>query len=401
MALDLREDIIRARLPVTERVELADSGVPGLRLRLMGTTGVWSLMIKIHGKMKRAGVGEWPHLSVTQAREAAWALRHRMKYEGHDPVAERRETNRQALEKKTLEQWRQLWLAYVKGSKKFKQNEEANSRLGTAEMGARDVEDLTAERIVALVDLNRDAPYVAWHRYQTVYRFCNWLVRRKVLQVNPCFYIEPGDKPKKPEPRDRVLTAGEVQKIWQASLQLSEPYRSLVQLLMCLPLRRGEAAQLTADMVHEDGIHLPPEITKTSVGFVMPLNSQARKLMETLPSEGYLFPSSRHDDHFKSFGRGKASLDGLSGVENFHLHDFRTLVTTRLAEGGVRAEVADALLNHASSETKGPIRKVYDHAELRQPKQQAIEAWGRELAHAIEAGEWPKADGDKVIPLRA
>ena len=51
MAIDLREDLIRARLPATERVEIADSQVPGLRIRLSGSVGTWSLMLKIKGKV--------------------------------------------------------------------------------------------------------------------------------------------------------------------------------------------------------------------------------------------------------------------------------------------------------------------------------------------------------------
>jgi hypothetical protein len=61
------------------------------------------------------------------------------------------------------------------------------------------------------------------------------------------------------------------------------------------------------------------------------------------------------------------------------LHDFRRSMVSAMADHGVAFEVADSLLNHAASQSRGGIVGVYQRAELGARKVQALALWSRLL----------------------
>ena len=85
MQMKLTEQLIKRRLPSKDRVELADADVPGLRLRLSGKAAKWSYMGRVSGVRKRVTIGDWPDLTVVEARDRARATRQSMR-DGVDVV---------------------------------------------------------------------------------------------------------------------------------------------------------------------------------------------------------------------------------------------------------------------------------------------------------------------------
>jgi hypothetical protein len=66
------------------------------------------------------------------------------------------------------------------------------------------------------------------------------------------------------------------------------------------------------------------------------------------------------------------------------LHDLRRSFATALGEAGVTETIADAILNHKQSATRGGVLGVYQRS-ARWPEQvAAMQRWGRLLAAAIE-----------------
>ena len=74
------------------RRDLADSGCPGLRLRLTpGGTATWVLACRDrHGRMRRFPLGGYPATGISDARNRARELHTRVKQQGADPIADRR-----------------------------------------------------------------------------------------------------------------------------------------------------------------------------------------------------------------------------------------------------------------------------------------------------------------------
>ncbi len=99
---------------------------------------------------------------------------------------------------------------------------------------------------------------------------------------------------------------------------------------------------------------------------------------------------------------GNAEMAPLTG---WTWHDFRRSFATALGEAGIPEAVADAILNHRQSATRGGVLGVYQRASRWPEQVNAMELWGRLLATAIEwwrPGDAGKADdvGGLDRPLR-
>ena len=89
--------------------------------------------------------------------------------------------------------------------------------------------------------------------------------------------------------------------------------------------------------------------------------------------------------------------EGPPVLDGWTWHDFRRSFTTALGEASVPEAVADAVLNHRQSATRGGVLGVYQRASRWPEQVKAMELWGRLLALAIEG-----CDGvAKVVPMTA
>jgi hypothetical protein len=104
--------------------------------------------------------------------------------------------------------------------------------------------------------------------------------------------------------------------------------------------------------------------------------------------------SSRTIDTFSDM---KCVLSDRSAIIGWTWYDFRRSFVTALAESGVSKSVADAILNHQPSATRGGVLGVYQRAS-RWPEQiRAMEHWGRLLAAEPD----PRNASATVVPMVA
>ena len=205
--------------------------------------------------------------------------------------------------------------------------------------------------------------------------FFNWSRKRRYLTSNPCDGLSAYAR----QPRTRVLSDGELARIWQACEQhrtaringeastetpltrdgestgatpsppaLSPHFAALVQLLILTGLRRGECAHIQSDHLKGNILTLPPTLTKNGREHTLPLTDLAMRILQK-PSGSYVFPG-RQNSAFNGWSKSKNALDKLSGVTGWTLHDVRRTVATRMAEMGVAPHVIERLLNHVSGQ---------------------------------------------------
>jgi integrase len=111
--------------------------------------------------------------------------------------------------------------------------------------------------------------------------------------------------------------------------------------------------------------------------------------------KGLVFPAPISGRAIGTFSQLKRKLDVAAEMTGWTWHDFRRSFATALGEAGVSEAVADAILNHRQSATRGGVLGVYQRA-TRWPEQlKAMQLWGQLLAGALNPGE---AD-DKVVPM--
>jgi integrase len=222
-------------------------------------------------------------------------------------------------------------------------------------------------------------------------------MKRGVVRVNPF-----SDLPvaKRSGRRERVLTDDELGEIWRAADSATQPYGTVVRLLILTGQRRGEVAGMAWGELSEDLAvwTMPGERTKNGAAHVVPLSAPVRDLLrELLPSNGAEAKTAIAERRaagaltlpgalgtpFSGWSKAKTTLDkaisearvkaaaagGMAAAPlvPWSLHDLRRTTATGLQRLGVRLEVTEAVLNHLSG-TRGGIAGVYQRHDWAEEK---------------------------------
>jgi integrase len=224
--------------------------------------------------------------------------------------------------------------------------------------------------------------------------FCNWAIKRQYIERNPTIGLSQHARRR----RTRVLTDAELKSIWRACKEkelsyqwdtpslapLPQRYAHIVLLLILTGQRRGEIAALRPSYYshNEQTICLPEHITKNGREHTFPvgtlLNSSLQPLIAAAPSRSdLLFPARGKQTPFNGWGKAKDTLDEMSGVRDWTLHDIRRTFRTNLGRLGVAPHIAERLVNHISA--RGNMEEVYDRWTYMPEMRQAIEKWEAHL----------------------
>ena len=97
--------------------------------------------------------------------------------------------------------------------------------------------------------------------------------------------------------------------------------------------------------------------------------------------DSWVFPSGSAKP-FRDFSRSKRTLDELSGVTEWRLHDLRRTCVSGMARLGIAPHIADKVLNHQSGTISG-VAAVYQRHEFLAERQEALDRWGAHVAGVI------------------
>jgi integrase len=414
------------------RLIVRDRDCRGLALIVNATSMAWAYAYRPRGKDPHTDK-RWPNrtvtlgnpasLSVEEARTAANRLKGQAAA-GRDPVAEKRaraaaEQHRRGTTLALLAEGYARALPKrpkMRGagvpSPDYIAEELAQIRMALAEMKAegKPAADLSEKDIRGLLSAAVGVT-TARHRFGALSRFLDWCQDCGHIAGNPCALIGRSRRPKAPQARAHYLAPIELARIWHAAGKLREPvWRDLVRFLIAVPCRRGEAARL--DWSHLDLAaarwNQPGRMTKNRDPHRLHLHALARDVLrERQTATGgrdLVFPapvSGQPVDTFTEAGIVEATkpADGEEGTEltGWTWHDFRRSFATALGEAGIPEPVADAVLNHRQSATRGGVLGVYQRASRWPEQVKAMELWGGLLAAAIEGRE----AGANVVPMTA
>ncbi len=241
-------------------------------------------------------------------------------------------------------------------------------------------------------------------RFGSLSRFLDWCQELGHTQVNPCALIGRARRPKAPQARAHYLTPESLARLWRAAEQLPEPvWRDLARFLIAVPCRRGEVARL--EWAHLDLVaaewRQPGKMTKNRDPHRLHLHPLALEILRARRAagggEGLVFPAPVSRRPVDTFSDIKAALSKAAGLDGWTWHDLRRSFATALGEAGIPEVVADAVLNHRQSATRGGVLGVYQRASRWPEQERAMELWARQLAAAIEG----RAAEANVVPIAA
>jgi integrase len=377
--------------PTATRQEIPDALLPGLYL-IVQPSGArsWAVRYRHNGQSRKHTLGSYPVINLAMARRLGTkALR--AVAEDRDPAVERQEQRENSVASVVAQflakygQRRYRPRTFAEAQRLLKQNV-------VAHWGNQPIANITRKQLRDMLDrlVANDTPMLANRVHSIARKLFGWAVEQEIIAVSPFAGLK---APAEEKSRDRILSDQELRSVWQAVGQMGA-YGTLVRLLILAGQRRGEIAGLTWSEIDLDKrlISLPRERVKNNRAHEIPLSPQAIALIESLPRLG--------EPHIFSipigvFGRLKAQLDQLCGVEDWTLHDLRRTCASGLARLGVGLPVIEKVLNHTSGSFAGVVG-VYQRHDFAGEKRKALEIWGAHVA-AVVSDKPAKA---KVVKLR-
>jgi integrase len=379
--------VSRMTAPATGRREIYDETLPAFGMRIT-STGVksWFLMTRIGGKMSRLTLGRYPAMGLSKARQSA-----RSKLEeiarGTDPRATRPAPRRPDTVRNVIEEF---MTRHAKANRSWREVERIFNHDVIPVWGNRPIAAITRRDVLDLLDsiVDRGSPIMANRTLANVRKLFNWAISRDIIEASPCTKVTP---PGPAVSRDRVLTDDEIAAIWRASEGLGYPFGTFVQVLLLTAQRRDEVASMRHDDVDLAAAvwTIPREMTKGDRAHEVPLAPRAVALIGKPPTvvaetaSPFMFTTTGRTP-ISGFSKAKATLDRLSGVTNWRLHDLRRTAATGMARLGIAPHVVEKVLNHQSGVISG-VAAVYNRAGYDTEKRAALEAWADRVGAIIGA----------------
>jgi integrase len=214
-------------------------------------------------------------------------------------------------------------------------------------------------------------------------------VQEDLLPVNPFVDVRNRDRQR---PRDRVLSMEELMAISRWSAAAPHPWGQFLQLLMLTGARRNEWANAEVSWLDLDAgrLEIPAANYKTGKVQVLPLSTQAKAILHTLPGHEfgpYLISSCGGMHPISGFSKIKRQLDASIGLEkaplaHWTLHDLRRSMATHMERIGIQPHIIEMCLGHS---LRG-IGSVYRRYEYLPEKAHALQRWADELSCCVRRG---------------
>jgi integrase len=349
-------------LPAKGQARFWDTSLPGFGVRVsQGGTKTFILLDPRAKDRTQETIGRYPVISLADARHEAKRRLAEFTLGKHRPKSERWDTALAQYLAEKEKKRRASTLRWQRSS--FK-----HFNFGTAKLA-----DIGPSDIQKRLDRLTDRPAAERAAFVALRTFFTWALQKHYLEHHPMRRMK---APEVGKSRERVLSDEELGRIWRACPE--DNFGRLVKVLILTGVRRGEAAELSPNMLGDGRITLPGELAKNKRTHVLPLSPHVRELVEAGTSWG-------------GFTKSKAELERASGIENWCLHDIRRSVATGLASLGTPVVVTEKILNHASGSLRG-VAGVYNRFDYMPEMREALAKWEARVWTLTKKTPEPQAD---------
>jgi integrase len=351
----------------------------GVRLRAGGSKK-WVYSYTLGSKQRRITLGSVKILGATQARTTARDLAAKVRL-GGDPAGERDEGRVRAAE--TLGATAPRFLSrqrahlrpgsYVECERHLLTHAKPLHGLQIGKVDRRAIAALLAE-----IGATR-GPIAANRVRATLSALFAWALKEGLVDSNPTVATNSFAE----QPRDRVLTGGELRAIWNALPQ--SHYGAILKLLMLTGQRLTEIADLRWSEIDFDKgvIRLPRERVKNNRPHEIPISAWVREILEAQARrEGRDFVFGEGSRGFHGWSAPKIRLDEQTRITPWRLHDIRRSVATHMAELGVQPHVIEQILNHQSGHKRG-VAGIYNRSTYANEMRRALDLWGAHVGGLV------------------
>ena len=343
-----------------------------------GGSKQWVQRLTIHGKRHDIGLGGCSWVTLTEAREAAFANR-RVARRGGDPLAVKRRpkvpTFREAAQR-THEALRPRWRSEKAAVNWMQQLE----RHAMARLGDLPVDHIDREHVLAvLTPIWTSKPETGRRVRRNIRATLNWCQAHGFVQFNAAGEAIDGALPRMPAVKAhfRALPYSEIPEalnIVQTS-QASRVAKLAFKFLIFTAARSGEVRGAKWTEIHGDVWKIPGERMKAGVEHRVPLSASAMEMLEQARQlgggSGLVFPSPIRRGRTLSDMTLTKVLRDTGLAERATVHGFRSSFRDWCADTGKAREVAEAALAH----TVGGVEGAYFRSDLFERRRRLMDAW--------------------------
>jgi integrase len=407
-----------------------DGELKGFAVRVTAKgTKVFHVRYRYAGQVRSLPVGQWGHVTATQARRLALKALGEVAA-GHDPWGERRtevaaaRAQKQERDRQTqadaftltalIDSWEAIGLR--EASATHRKEAPRALRRALTPLLARSAHAVDAGEAQKQIDLLAAGKPVMARRTRDYARAAfNWAVKRRLVATNPFATVVVEAKERS---RDRRLSDLELAAAWQAAGALHYPFGPFLRMLILTLQRRGEVAAMRWEELDADLATwtIPRERAKNRKEHVVHLAEPARAILRALRQQAAspLVFTTDGVTPIAGFSRAKVQLARTAARQKraasdtlpesdesdeiqlgWRLHDLRRTGVSVMAQLGFAPHIADRILNHVQGSIRG-VAAVYQRHEFLAEREAALKAWADYVLTA--AGERP-AKGN-VVKLR-
>lgn len=308
----------------------------------------WLFRTRVGGSWKTRNLGEWPAVSLAEARVKASALSGKVLPESMTFGA-------------LLDEW---YTRRIEPRYRVTKNIQTYVNHGKDWAGHERLSGLTARRLTDLLTEYAEHAPVAANRCLSNWKLAlHYAVERGYLDRNPLERTTAKSVGGEEKARDRTLTDEEICWLWDDQHR----HGPLLRFLLLTGLRISEAQAARVEHIDGDKLHI--QENKSSRPHWVYLTPLARALLGDFA--GYLFDSP-------SPTSVQARLKNTA-KQTWTPHDLRRTFATRLAGLGVELHVIEKCLNHSL----GGVLAVYNRHDYAVEREAATQRWADELARIV------------------
>ena len=397
---------IRRAKPQAKPYRLYDSGGLYLEVTPKGSR-LWRMKYRFGGKEKRLALGQYPEVSLSEARDDRDEARRQLR-KHLDPSALRRAAKAaaraneveeaatfEALTREWLEKRRPRWSAGHSATVEDRLRANILPWLGSKPIAAIGSPELL--QCIKRIE-TRGAPEVARRVLQCCSQVFRYAIASGLATTNPADALRGAIVPHRVRHHASLTTPSQVRALLLAidGFQGTYVVRSALKLQALLFVRPGELRRAEWEEIDLDLAEwrIPAAKMKLRAEHIVPLAAQSVQILAELkPLTGagkYVFPSIRSAARPMSENTINAALRRLGyGPDEMTAHGFRSMASTLLNEEGWPHDAIERQLAHAE---RNSVRSAYNHADYLAVRKQMMQAWANCLDD-LRAGR-------DVVPIR-
>jgi integrase len=369
-------------------LKLTDANGLYLEVKPNGTK-LWRYRYEIAKKENTFAVGEYPALSLADARKERDKARELVR-QGIHPAHARQQKKLEniAAGQQTFKAIAAEWLGKKEKTwtpEHYGQIERMLEMHVYPQIGALPMRSINAHHVLAIIRKVEEggAPAVAIKSRQYISSVFQYAIITQRADTDPASPLRRIEVAKEPTENARPLSRNELKAIFRALPHYQNRRTAIaVKLSMILFPRTIELVRAESREIDlaADEWRVPPEKIKSRRLHIVPLPQQAKtlilELFEMYGDKGYLLPvlhGNRKRPHMSRAGINRA-LEYLvpDAAVPMTGHDFRATASTVLHEMGWATEIVEMQLSHKD---KDKTRATYNHAKYLDQRRAMMQQW--------------------------